>query len=217
MPLPTVSINDLLQDFIGSFNTVVTTVGDLALLQTSVDSSLVGAINSLVGQTGVDSSATILISRGAISVVDSGGDGALTYNAATGVISYRGPNAAEVRARFSGVAPVVIDSAGAISITNATTSARGIASFATANFAVTSGAVTIKAGGVDSAAVGALAITTAKLRDASVTSAKLASNAVTFAAMADSAVGQNELRQAVQLIIYNSAGTPVKTLWGAGE
>jgi len=40
--------------------------------------------------------------RGAISVTDSGGDGSLSYNSTSGVITYTGPSAAEVRAHFSG-------------------------------------------------------------------------------------------------------------------
>jgi hypothetical protein len=40
--------------------------------------------------------------RAAISVTDNGGDGALSYDSATGVISYTGPSAAEVRAHFTG-------------------------------------------------------------------------------------------------------------------
>ena len=39
--------------------------------------------------------------RAAISVTDNGGDGALSYDSATGVISYTGPSASEVRAHLS--------------------------------------------------------------------------------------------------------------------
>ena len=39
--------------------------------------------------------------RAAISVTDNGGDGSLSYDNGTGVISYTGPSAAEVRAHFS--------------------------------------------------------------------------------------------------------------------
>ena len=39
--------------------------------------------------------------RGLISVTDSGGDGSLSYNSATGVVTYTGPGAAETRAHFS--------------------------------------------------------------------------------------------------------------------
>ena len=40
-------------------------------------------------------------SRAAISVTDSGGDGSLAYNSSTGVITYVGPSASDVRAHFS--------------------------------------------------------------------------------------------------------------------
>lgn len=39
--------------------------------------------------------------RGAVSVTDAGGDGSLSYNSSTGVITYTGPSAAEVRAHLS--------------------------------------------------------------------------------------------------------------------
>tara|TARA_Y100000004_G_scaffold65990_1_gene74030 strand:- start:1924 stop:3387 length:1464 start_codon:yes stop_codon:yes gene_type:complete len=53
--------------------------------------------------------------RGAISVTDSGGDGSLAYNSSTGVITYTGPSAAEVRAHFSAGTGVSISS-GQVSI-----------------------------------------------------------------------------------------------------
>ena len=40
-------------------------------------------------------------SRSAISITDAGGDGSLSYNSSTGVITYTGPSAAEVRAHIS--------------------------------------------------------------------------------------------------------------------
>lgn len=39
--------------------------------------------------------------RAAVSVTDAGGDGSMAYNSTTGVITYTGPSAAEVRAHFS--------------------------------------------------------------------------------------------------------------------
>ena len=39
--------------------------------------------------------------KNSISVTDVGGDGSITYNSTTGVISYTGPSASEVRAHFS--------------------------------------------------------------------------------------------------------------------
>ena len=53
--------------------------------------------------------------RSAISVTDSGGDGSLTYSSATGVITYTGPSASEVRAHFSAGTGVTLSS-GQISI-----------------------------------------------------------------------------------------------------
>lgn len=44
---------------------------------------------------------TQLRARQSISVTDSGGDGSLAYNNSTGVITYTGPSASEVRAHFS--------------------------------------------------------------------------------------------------------------------
>lgn len=53
--------------------------------------------------------------RAAISVTDNGGDGSLSYSSATGVITYTGPSATEVRAHFSGGAGISLNS-GAIAI-----------------------------------------------------------------------------------------------------
>jgi hypothetical protein len=53
--------------------------------------------------------------RSAISVTDAAGDGSLSYDSATGVITYTGPSAAEVRAHFSAGTGVDI-TAGAVSI-----------------------------------------------------------------------------------------------------
>jgi len=46
--------------------------------------------------------------RAAISVSDTGGDGSLSYNNTTGVVTYTGPSATEVRAHFSGGTGVTI-------------------------------------------------------------------------------------------------------------
>ena len=55
--------------------------------------------------------------KNAISVTDAGGDGSLTYTPSTGVITYTGPNAAEVRAHLVAGTGVTYDSAsGVISI-----------------------------------------------------------------------------------------------------
>jgi len=54
------------------------------------------------------------------------------------------------------------------------------------------------------------------LADSSVTQAKLANNAVGQVNIANDAVGQDELASVVSLVIYDSTGSAVKTLYGAG-
>ena len=114
--------------------------------------------------------------RHAVSVTDAGGDGSLSYDDSTGVFTYTGPSASEVRAHFSAGEGIDITS-GSIAGEDATTSNKGIASFDSANFSVSSGAVSVKNDGIARA----------------------------------------NLKDEVELIIYNSAGTAVKTLYGAGS
>jgi hypothetical protein len=52
-----------------------------------------------------------------LSVTDSGGDGSLSYNNATGVINYTGPSQAEVLAHISGGTGITISGAGVIATT----------------------------------------------------------------------------------------------------
>jgi len=54
--------------------------------------------------------------RGNISVTDAGGDGSLSYDNSTGVITYTGPSQAEVLAHVSGGTGVSIDGSGVVSI-----------------------------------------------------------------------------------------------------
>jgi hypothetical protein len=68
--------------------------------------------------------------RSAISVTDSGGDGSVAYNSSTGVITYTGPSASDVRAHFSaGTGISITDGAIATTITQYTdAAARGAVS-----------------------------------------------------------------------------------------
>jgi hypothetical protein len=70
-----------------------------------------------------DSAAVVTASRNSISVTDAGGDGSLAYNAGTGVITYTGPSASEVRAHISaGTGVTITDGSIAIGQAVATTS-----------------------------------------------------------------------------------------------
>lgn len=96
---------------------------------------------------------------GLISVNDAGGDGSLSYS--SGAITYTGPSAAETRAHISAGEGIDISS-GQISGENATTTNKGIASFASADFSVASGAVSIKSLGVSTGQIANNAVTLAK-------------------------------------------------------
>jgi hypothetical protein len=54
--------------------------------------------------------------RAAVSVTDAGGDGSLAYDSSTGVFTYTGPSAAEVRAHFSGGEMIDLHGDGEIAI-----------------------------------------------------------------------------------------------------
>lgn len=90
------SINGRIDTFVTGFNDLVDIIGDKAALNTTEDSDIVGAINSLYAL--IDSDTDF---RSKISVTDAGGDGSLSYSSSTGVITYTGPSASEVRAHFS--------------------------------------------------------------------------------------------------------------------
>jgi hypothetical protein len=122
---------------------------------------------------------------------------------------------------------VARDASGNFTAGTITAALTGNASTATAlatgrNFSLT-GEVTAPA--ISFTGAGAVALVTTIAADAvdssnilalSISSGKIQANAVGFTQMADSAVGSNELRQSVELIIYNSVGTALKTLYGAG-
>jgi hypothetical protein len=76
----------------------------------------------------------------------------------------------------------VTESSGEITFAgeDATTSNKGIASFSSDNFAVSSGAVTIKDGGVVADELASDAVTTAKIANSAVTNAKLANSSITI-------------------------------------
>jgi hypothetical protein len=94
----------------GSTNLYFTNTRARAAFSASTGISITdGAISTSITQYN-DASA-----RGAISVTDSGGDGSLAYNNTTGVITFTGPSATDVRAHFSAGTGVSITT-GAIAI-----------------------------------------------------------------------------------------------------
>jgi len=209
--------------------------------------------------------------RGFVSATDAGGDGSFSYNSGTGAFTYTGPSASEVRAHFSAGEGIDLAS-GVISGEDATTTNKGIASFNSTDFSVSSGAVSLQAervadivggmvtsntesgisvvyqdtdntldfdvGDFDITLTGAVtgsgtvtnlgnvSITTTATSDPTLTLSGDVTGSATFtnlgnatltASLAANTVTSSELSGATALIIYNSAGTAVKTLYGAGS
>ena len=109
------------QDVVGG---QLVTNGSHTGISFSYDDGNDGAIDATVSLAGFSTSDlsegsnqyyTDARARGAISVTDSGGDGSLSYNSSTGVITYTGPSASEVRAHLSAGTGVTY-SGGAFSI-----------------------------------------------------------------------------------------------------
>ena len=196
MVLRTVNLSDTIDQWKNQHNSLATDVGDLSLLNTTDSSSIVAAINSLIGE--FDSANIVTLARSSLS----GGTG-ITYSSSTGVITLSVP---ANTITFTMMADSAIGTSELRK--NAVTYSK-IQNIVTANRVLGSTS--------DNGPVTEVQIQTAMYATGSVDSAALGNNSVTFAKMADSSVGSNELRQAVQLIIYNSAGSAVKTLYGAGE
>ncbi len=75
-----------------------------------------------------------------------------------------------------------------INLADASTSAKGAASFSSDNFAASSGAITIKDSGVATAEIQDDAVTTAKIADSNVTVGKMAANSVDSAQYVDGSI-----------------------------
>ena len=130
--------------------------------------TLSDAVNELAAMTtdSVDEGSTNLYYtegrvHDAITVTDAGGLGsfAKTQDGANGpILTYTGPSNADIRGLFTGGTGITITS-GSIAGDDATTSDKGIASFSSDDFAVSSGAVSIKDGGIANAKLANSSIT----------------------------------------------------------
>lgn len=94
----------------GSTNLYFTTARARSAISAGTGISITdGAISTTITQY------TDALARAAVSVTDSGGDGSLSYNNTTGVITYTGPSASDVRAHFSAGTGITITN-GAVAV-----------------------------------------------------------------------------------------------------
>lgn len=176
---------------VGAINSLKTSVTAVEIIAATLDSdkarSIFTAVNSGTGYGGLTydsdngefsfAKVTDANIRGRVSVSDAGGDGSLAYNGSTGVITYTGPSASEVRAHITAGEGIDISS-GAISGENAAKDNKGIASFDSDQFLIQSGHVFIKGDAVGTAQIAAGSIGTTQLANDAVNGDKIADNAI---------------------------------------
>jgi len=92
----TLNITDNFTELVSKFNELSAGVGTITGLDIEGESDLANIVTSMYAL--IDSDTDF---RSKISVSDAGGDGSLSYNPSTGIITYTGPTAGEVRAHFS--------------------------------------------------------------------------------------------------------------------
>ncbi len=96
-------------------------------------------------------------SRAAVSVTDSGGDGSLAYNSSTGVITYTGPSASEVRAHIS------VASGSGLTFSGGEIGTSSIPNSQLANSSLTVGSTSINLGATATTIAGLSALTSTTL------------------------------------------------------
>lgn len=138
------TLNTKVEPSQGFSNLVATTLSDAVneLAAMSTDSVSEGSTNLYYTNDRVHDT---------IQVTDAGGLGSFAKTqdgSDRPVLTYTGPSNNDIRGLFSGGTGISIAADGTINGTNATTTTKGVASFATSDFTVSSGAVSIKTGGV---------------------------------------------------------------------
>ena len=216
MTLRTITLSTTVDNWKTNYNSLATDVGDLSLLGTTHDSNLVLAINELIGE--FDSATVQRLARKSVSA----GTG-IGYDSSTGVISLSTPTNTITNAMMAdssiGTAELRNDAVTTIKIAdNAVTFAK-MADSAVGTAELRNGAVTYQKMQTIATANRILGSTSAggAVSEVQLQSAMIASGAVDSASLKNAVITSSKLASAVTLIIYNSAGSALKTLYGAGS
>ena len=215
MALRTITLANTVDQWKTNYNSLATDVGDLSLLGTTHDSNLVLAINELIGE--YDSATVQTLARKSISA----GTG-IGYDSATGIISLTTPSNTITNAMMAdsaiGTAELRNDAVTTIKIAdNAITFAK-MADSSVGTSELRNSVVTYQKMQNVATANRILGSTSAgaPISEVQLQSAMIASGAVDSASLKSAVITSAKLASAVTLIIYNSAGSAVKTLYGAG-
>ena len=92
----TLNITDNFAQLVDKFNELSSGICTISSLDIAGESDIANILTSIYAL--IDSDTDF---RSKISVTDAGGDGSLSYNSSTGVLTYTGPSAAEARAHIS--------------------------------------------------------------------------------------------------------------------
>ena len=188
----TINVTDTFVQLVSKFNELSAGVGSVTDLDIAGESDVVNILTAIYNL--IDSDTDF---RSKISVTDAGGDGSLTYNSTSGVITYTGPSATEVRAHFS---------AG----TNTT--------YASGQFSISDATIRSKISVTDAGGDGSLSynstsgvITYTGPSASEVRAHFSAGNGIAITS------GSVALKSVETFIIYDSAGTALRTLYAAGS
>ena len=188
----TLNITDNFTTLVSKFNELSSGVGTITDLDIAGESDISSILSSLYSL--IDSDTDF---RTKISVTDNGGDGSLTYNSSTGIITYTGPSASEVRAHFSAGSNITLSS-GQISISDS----------------VIRGKISVTDNGGDGAlsynsSTGVITYTGPSASE--VRAHFSAGDGISITS------GSVALKSVETFVIYNSSGTALRTLYAAGS
>lgn len=198
----TLNVTDNFVQLVSKFNELSAGVGSVTGLDIAGESDIANILTTIYAL--IDSDTDF---RTKISVTDAGGDGSLTYNSGTGVITYTGPTDSDYRAAIS-----VTDAGGDGSLTYNSTS--GVITYTGPSASEVRAHISVTdAGGDGSLSYNSTSgvITYTGPSASEVRAHFSAGNGIAITS------GSVALKSVETFVIYDSAGTALRTLYAAGS